>query len=361
MTDHRENLVEQLNERSRDLFRVIVETYLETGEPLGSRTLSQISELSLSPASIRNVMADLEQFGLLEAPHTSAGRLPTQLGLRLFVDGLLEVGDLSAAERNEIETQVKASGQEVEDVLTQATSMLSGLSRCASLVVTDKTESELKHIEFVPTSPGKALVVMVSESGQVENRLISVPTGMPPSALTEATNYLNARLRGITLDEARQQISMELDEQRAELDDLTAKIVEAGLAVWSGDQHAPGSMQGLPHTQQLIVRGRANLLEDVSATEDLERVRKLFDDLETKEDLIQLLELARTGDGVRIFIGSENKLFSLSGSSLIVAPYMNTRQKIVGVIGVIGPTRINYARVIPMVDYTAKMVGEILK
>jgi heat-inducible transcriptional repressor len=351
-------LVGELDERSRLLFRQIVETYLETGEPVGSRFLAQRSHLALSPATIRNTMSDLEQMGLLVAPHTSAGRLPTQQGLRLFVDGLLEVGDLSQPERSDIERRLAGSGQDLEEVLTQATSLLSGLSHCAGLVLAPKTDQALKHIEFVSMSPGKALVIIVPETGAVENRIIAVPLGLPPSALTEAGNFLNARLRGRTLDEARDGILAEVGQKRAALDALAAKVVEAGLATWSGA--ASPNDPGEPESQ-LIVRGQAHLLKDVSAETDLERIRLLFEDLESKKDVIRLLDLAKEGEGVHIFIGAETNLFSLSGSSLIAAPYLNTRGKVVGVLGIIGPTRLNYARVIPMVDYTAKVVSRLLR
>jgi len=340
-----------LGERPREVFRHLVEAFLSSGEPVGSRTLSQRLPLTLSPASIRNVMADLEHMGLLYAPHTSAGRAPTEKGLRLFVDGLLEVGDLAPDERISIEARMQGSGRGIEDVLTQATMLLSGLSNCAGLVVSTKQDSLLKHIEFTAVTPTKALVVMVSEDGQVENRIIDTPIGLPASALVEASNYLNARLRGRTLDAARSEILEELIGERAELDTLTAKIVAEGLATLStgGDSR---------HT--LIVRGTSHLLDTVEAQTDIERVRTLFEDIERKNDLIQLLELAKQGDGVRIFIGSENRLFSLSGSSIVAAPYANSQGKIVGVIGVLGPTRLNYGRIIPMVDHTAKVVGRLL-
>lgn len=347
------NAVQALSERSREIFRGVVEAYLETGEPVGSRTLSQRLSLSLSSASIRNVMADLEQMGLLVAPHTSAGRMPTEAGLRMFVDGLLEIGDLAEEERQAIEGRLAASGRSLDEALQDASQLLSGLSRCAGLVFAPKLDVPLKHIEFVSLGPNKALVILVTEDGAVENRVIGMPGGLTPSALQEATNYLNARLRGRTLDEARATISSELEARRTELDQIAARVVEAGLATWSGDKN-----EGRSGT--LIVRGHSNLLENVHAAEDLERLRMLFDDLEGKINLVQLLDLAREAEGVRIFIGSENKLFSLSGSSLIVAPYMNPRQKIVGAIGVIGPTRLNYARIIPMVDYTAKVMGRLL-
>src|SRR5438034_1528696 len=343
----------QLNERSREIFRQIVESYLTTGEPLGSRNLSRLITTPLSPASVRNVMADLEQLGLIFAPHTSAGRLPTELGLRFFVDALMQIGDLTEEDRRSIEAQVAASGQgrSLEAVLTEASVLLSGLTHAAGVVLTAKSNIRLKHIEFVRLEPGRALVVLVAEDGQVENRILSLPPGLPSSALTEATNFLNARIRNRTLAEAKAELERGLEAGKAELDQLTQKIVAAGLASWSG---------GESEERKLIVRGHANLLEDLKALADLERVRLLFDDLETKRDVIDLLGRAEQADGVRIFIGSENKLFSLSGSSTIIAPYRDGAGRIVGVIGVIGPTRLNYARIIPMVDYTAKVVSKVL-
>jgi heat-inducible transcriptional repressor len=344
-----------LGERPREVFRHLVEAFLASGEPVGSRTLSQRLPIALSPASIRNVMADLEALGLLYAPHTSAGRVPTERGLRLFVDGLLEIGELAPDERAAIEARISGSGRGLEDVLTQATTMLSGLSRCAGLLVAAKQDAALKHIEFVNAAPGKALVVMVSDDGQVENRLIDTPPGLPASALSEASNYLNARLRGRTLEAARAEIVTALESERAELDTLTAKFVAEGLATLA----TPAASRNADE-KVLIVRGTSHLLDSVEAQVDLERVRTLFDDIERKNDLIRLLELAREGDGVRIFIGAENRLFSLSGSSIVAAPYANAQGKIVGVIAVLGPTRLNYGRIIPMVDHTAKVIGRLL-
>lgn len=342
----------KLSDRSRTILRQIVETYLTTGEPVGSRNLSRVLPMTLSPASIRNVMSDLEQLGLIAAPHTSAGRLPTQLGLRLFVDGLLQIGNLTSEERRKIEAQIVTKRQQsIDDVLSEASEMISGLSHCAGVVLAEQQVACLKHIEFVPLEPGKALVVLVGEDQVVENRIIALPQGLPPSALVEAANYLNTHIRGFTIAEARARIEKELRSSRAELDDLTQKVIQAGLAEWSG---------AFDDRQSLIVRGQSNLLKDVTAQDDLERIRQLFDDLEQKRDLVQLLGLSENADGVRIFIGSENKLFSLSGSSLIVAPFHDDKRKIVGVLGVIGPTRINYARIIPMVDYTAKLVSRLL-
>jgi heat-inducible transcriptional repressor len=343
----------QLNERSREIFRQIVESYLATGEPVGSRNLARIIPMTLSPASVRNVMADLEHAGLVYAPHTSAGRLPTERGLRFFVDALMQVGDVTESDRKAIEAQVAAvgTGKSVESVLNDASGMLSGLTRAAGVVLTVKSNTRLKHIEFVRLEPERALVVLVSEDGQVENRILSLPPGLPTSALSEATNFLNARIRGRTLPEARAELARALEASQAELDQLTQRIVAAGLASWSG---------GASEERKLIVRGQANLLDDLHALEDLERVRLLFDDLEEKRAVADLLGRAENAEGMRIFIGSENKLVSLSGSSTIVSPYRDAQGRIVGVLGVIGPTRLNYARIIPMVDYTAKVVSKVL-
>ena len=342
--------VVELNERSREIFRRIVEAYVETGEPVGSRTLSRSLRLALSPATIRNVMADLQEAGLLYAPHTSAGRLPTEAGLRLFVDGLLEIGGLTEEERTDIDVKCSATGRSVEEALAEATSMLSGLADCAGLVLAPKSETPLKHIEFVGLTDGRALVVMVGENGVVENRLIEVPVGIPPSALVEARNFLSARLVGRTLTEARAEIAAELKEHRVQLDQLTTEVVETGLATWAGE-----SQSGY-----LIVRGQAKLLENITAIEDLEQIRALFQALETKETMARLLELAHDAEGVQIFIGADNALFALAGFSMVVAPFANSSEKIVGAIGVIGPTRINYARIIPMVDYTAKVISRVI-
>jgi heat-inducible transcriptional repressor len=341
----------QLNERSREIFRQIVDSYLATGEPLGSRNLSRMIQTPLSAASVRNVMADLEHLGLIYAPHTSAGRLPTELGLRFFVDALLQIGDVNEADRKQIEAQVAGGGKSVDKVLNEATGLLSGLTRAAGVVMASKVNPRLKHIEFLRLEPERALVVMVGEDGQVENRIVPLPLGLPPSALTEAANFLNAHIRGKTLAEAKTELERSQAKGQAELDQLTQKVVSAGLASWSGGANAD---------RQLIVRGHAHLLDDLRALEDLERIRLLLDDLETRREVVDLLGRAEQAEAMRIFIGSENKLFSLSGSSTIVSPYRDAQGAIVGVIGVIGPTRLNYARVIPMVDYTAKVVGKLI-
>ncbi|PPC87677.1 MAG: heat-inducible transcriptional repressor HrcA [Hyphomicrobium sp.] len=344
--------LQQLNERSRTILRRIVESYLTTGEPVGSRNLSRALPIALSPASIRNVMSDLEHLGLIISPHTSAGRMPTQLGLRMFVDGLLEVGDITQEERRQIETQIAYQREKsVDQLLTEAGEMMSGLSHCAGVVLAEKQVARLKHIEFVPLEPGKGLVVLVDEDQNVENRIIALPAGLPPSALHEASNYLNTHIRGLTISEARSAIEKSLKQAKAELDTLTQKVIKAGLAEWSGSSD---------ERKSLIVRGQGNLLKDVTAAEDLERIRQLFDDFESQRDIVQLLGASELADGVRIFIGSENKLFSMSGSSLVVAPFRDETRRIVGVLGVIGPTRLNYARIIPMVDYTAKLISRLI-
>ncbi len=345
--------IAELNDRSREIFRQIVESYLITGEPVGSRNLSRILPMTLSPASIRNVMADLETAGLIYAPHTSAGRLPTETGLRFFVDAMMEIGDVTSEERSRIEAQMRAaaSGHTLETALAEASALLSGVSRGAGVVVTSKSNARLRHIEFVRLDPVRALVVLVSEDGSVENRLLDLPPGLPAGALVEAGNFLNARIQGKTLGDIKSEIQTRREEMERELDTLTARLVEAGLATTVGPADS----------RQLIVRGQANLLDDLKAAEDLERIRLLFSDLETQTDVIDLLSRAEGGEGVRIFIGSENKLFSLSGSSMIAAPFRDGSQKIVGVLGVIGPTRLNYARIVPMVDYTAKVISRILE
>ncbi|MEF0940100.1 heat-inducible transcriptional repressor HrcA [Rhizobium sp. BR 362] len=343
-----------LDERSKEIFRRIVEGYLENGEPLGSRNLSRLLPMSLSPASVRNVMSDLEELGLIYSPHISAGRLPTQLGLRFFVDAFMQVGDLSAEDRATIDRQVRGSNrdQPMESVMTEASRMLSGISRGAGLVITSKSDPVLKHVEFIRLEPTKALAVLVGDHDQVENRIIELPAGVTSSQLTEAANFLNAHMTGQTLPELRRQLQTLKESVRQELDILSRELVERGIAVWSGDGD-----DGKP--TQLIVRGRANLLAEVGGAEDLDRLRLLFDDLEKKDSLIEILNLAESGPGVRIFIGSENKLFSLSGSSLIVAPYRDDDDRIVGAVGVIGPTRLNYARIVPMVDYTAQLISRL--
>ncbi len=345
------NLFTEMSERSRAVFQSIVEQYLATGDPVGSRTLTRSLSEKVSAATIRNVMQDLEFMGLLDSPHVSAGRIPTQAGLRMFVDGLLEVPDLDALDRQKIEATVGDNSNDVGVVLDRVGSALSGLTNGASLVLAPKHEAPIKHIEFVSLAVDRALVVLVFENGHVENRVFSPPMGQTPSSMREAANFLNAFAEGRTISELQKRIGIEIKTRRQELDSLARDLVETGFAIWEneGENH-----------ERLIVRGRANLLDDAERAEDLERMKNLFDDLERKRDIAQFLDLADEGEGVRIFIGSENKLFSLSGSSLVVSPYMNSDRKIIGAVGVIGPTRLNYGRIVPIVDYTAQMIGKLI-
>jgi len=344
-------ILDQLNDRSREVFRRVVESYLVNGDPVGSRTLTRDFSEKVSAATIRNVMQDLEYMGLLGSPHISAGRVPTQEGLRMFVDGLLEIGDLDASDRMAIDATLPGNAQDVAGALDRIGAALSGVTHGASLVLAPKHEAPIKHIEFCSLAPDRALVVLVFSDGHVENRIFTPPPGHTPSAMREAANFLNSLVEGKTLSDVQRVIAREITEQRQQIDRLAREMVESGLAVWSGEGDT---------TERLIVRGRANLLDSRAEEEDLERIRILFDDLERKRDLAEFLELAEQGEGVRIFIGSENKLFSLSGSSLVVSPYMNADRKIIGAVGVIGPTRLNYGRIVPIVNYTAQLVGKLI-
>ncbi len=339
-----------LDPRSAAVLREIVEQYVATGEPVGSRTLSRRLPMALSPATIRNVMSDLTDAGLLFAPHTSAGRLPTDRGLRLFVDGLLQTGSLPEEEREAIGRALEARGRSLEDTLAEASTMLAGLAGAAGLVLAPKSDGAVRHIEFVPLGPGRALVILVAADGQVENRVIEIPPGLPPSALTQAANYLNARLSGRSLAELRRVVGADMAEDRTQLDALTTKVVEAGLATWTGEGRGGA----------LIIRGQARLLAEVTGIESLAAIQMLFERLERQETMLRLLELAEASDGVRIFIGAESGLFGGTGVSMVVAPARNGADRIVGAIGVIGPTRINYGRIIPVVDYTARAIGRLL-
>ena len=339
--------ITELTTRARDVFRLVVDAYLETGQPVGSRTLSKLATLNLSPASIRNVMQDLEEYGLLASPHTSAGRLPTEQGLRLFVDGMMQVAEPSAEDRAQIEASLSVGGP-IESALAQATSALSGLSACAGLVLVPKHERVLKQLAFVPLSANQSLVVLVAGDGTVENRVIDIPAGLNPSALVEAGNYISSMLGGLTLSEAMARVRREIEAERIAIDRAAQDLVSRGLAIWSSD----GADRPV-----LIVRGQAKLLDEAALT-DIERVRSLIDDLEDKQSVAELLDQAREAEATRIFIGSENRLFALSGSSVIAAPYRDREGRVVGVLGVIGPTRLNYARVVPMVDFTARSLGQ---
>ncbi len=345
------SLLTEMNDRSREVFRRVVEGYLASGDPVGSRTLARTMTERLSAATIRNVMQDLEILGLLDSPHVSAGRIPTQIGLRMFVDGLLEVGSVSDEDRGRIDADMNAGDRDVPAMLDHIGAALSGITRSASVVLTPKHEAPIRHIEFVNLSTDRTLVVLVFGDGHVENRVFSPPPGQTPSSMREAGNFLNSLAEGKTLSELRRSFAQDISRRRREIDLLAQALVESGLALW--ENHNDGS-------ERLLVRGQSNLIGDSADAGDIERIRTLFDDLERKRDIEKFLELTETGEGVRIFIGSENKLFSLSGSSLVVSPYMNADRKIIGAVGVIGPTRLNYGRIVPIVDYTAQLVGRLV-
>ena len=343
-------LLSEMNDRTREVFRRVVQGYLDSGDPVGSRTLTRTMSEKVSAATVRNVMSDLEFMGLLGSPHTSAGRIPTQQGLRMFVDGLLEVNELETNDRQRIDETMGRNSGNVGGLLDRVGAALSGVTQGASLVLAPKHEAAIKHIEFVPLAADRALVVLVFSDGHVENRVFNPPLGATPSSMREAANFLNALAEGKTLTELGTTIRREIDSRRQEIDVLARQLVDSGLAVWEG--------QGESY-ERLIVRGRSNLIAE-SETEGFERIKTLFDDLERKRDIVEFLQLTEEGEGVRIFIGSENKLFSLSGSSLVVSPYMNADRKIIGAVGVIGPTRLNYGRIVPIVDYTAQLVGKLI-
>jgi len=352
MSDPRDTakLLAEMNDRSREVFRRVVESYLETGGPVGSRTLTRGLSEKVSAATVRNVMQDLEFLGLVDSPHVSAGRVPTNLGLRVFVDSLLEVSPLDEGDRAKLDQTMGSNERDMGTMLEQIGGALSGVTQGASLVLSPKHEAAIKHIDFVSLSADRALVILVFTDGHVENRIFTPPRGMTPSAMREAANYLNSMTEGASVTQLLARFRRELAQNRREIDTLAQTLVEQGLAVWENE--------GEPQ-ERLIVRGRSNLLDDASA-EDFDRIRTLFDDLERKRDITEFLELTEQGDGVRIFIGAENRLFSLTGSTLVVSPYMNTDRKIIGAVGVIGPKRLNYGRIVPIVDYTEQLVGRLL-
>ncbi|WP_438996552.1 heat-inducible transcriptional repressor HrcA [Candidatus Puniceispirillum sp.] len=345
--------IKGLTPRALDIFHTLVSAYLDGGQPVGSRTLAKLSPYDLSPASIRNNMSDLEEAGLLFSPHISAGRIPTQSGLRLFVDGLMEYDvNLAEDEQSSIDGECAARGISVSELLEKTSKTLSGLSKCASLVLSPSSDAGLQHFEFVPIGDNRALAVLVRADGQVENRLIDLPVGVPASLLTRANNYMNAKLEGHNMAAAMQMIRSEIAANKAEIDVLTAALVEQGLGLWSDGKGDEGAA--------LILRGHSILLEDVQAGDDLAEIRSLFDALEARENALRLLDATKQGDGVQIFIGAENNLFSNTGCSMVIAPYHNASRSIIGAIGVIGPRHMNYAKIIPMVDYTSRAIARVL-
>ena len=347
----RASLLDEMNDRTREVFRRVVESYLSSGDPIGSRTLTRSMTERLSAATIRNVMQDLEYLGLLNSPHVSAGRIPTHLGLRLFVDGLMELGAVAADDRAKIEAAAGEGDSDVTSLLDHVSATLSGITGSASVVLAPKQESEIRHIEFVSLSPDRAMVVLVFADGNVENRVFTPPPGQTPASMREAANFLSAIADGRRLSDLARSIAKDISDRRQEIDSLARALVESGIAFWANNGE---------RNERLIVRGQSNLLADGAESANLDRIRTLFDDLERKRDIADFLELTESGEGVRIFIGAENKLFSLSGSTLVVSPYMNADRKIIGAIGVIGPTRLNYGRIVPIVDYTAQLVGRMV-
>lgn len=342
-------MITELNERSREIFRYIVSSYLDSGVPVGSRTISKSLDLNLSPASIRNVMADLEDMGLLSSPHTSAGRMPTETGLRLYIDGLMEVGSLSQDERKKIEAECGVKGISMQEMVGNATNLLSNLSSCASLVVAPRVEKPVKQMQFVLLEPGKALTILVMQNGMVENRLMEIPRDVTESMLKQASNYLNSKLTGKTLDSVQKDIESEIQNNKTKLDTITASLVAKGIAI-------PKSQ----NDGHIIIRGQSRLLEDVKAIEDLERARALLGYLEEQKNMLNIIDSVDGAQGVQIFLGTENQIFDQSGWSLVLSPYKNASEKIVGAIGVIGPTRLNYDRIIPMVDYTSQVIARLI-
>ena len=347
----KEEILEILDQRNTEIFSRLVESYLYSGSPVGSRAISRNLSTKISPATVRNVMQDLERLGLLESPHISAGRIPTLMGLRLFVDEFLEIGEIEPEDKKQFSRIGSTEDENLNNSLDRIGSLLSRLTQSASLVLMPKKESTIKHVQFLNLTNESALVVLVMADGTVENRVFSTPMGLTSSTLTEAANYVNSVLDGKSITEIKGLISKDILKQKSKLDELTTELVERGLAFWD----KPGDQQ-----ERLIVRGRSNLLENDEGTVDFEQVRHLFDDLERKKEISNILELIEEGQGVKIFIGSENKLFSLSGSTLVAAPYINSEGNIVGALGVIGPTRLNYGRIVPIVDYTAQLVGKLI-
>lgn len=345
-------MITDLNDRAQAILRYVVDTYMATGEPVGSRTIARHLENTLSPATIRNVMSDLETGGLLYAPHTSAGRLPTAQGLRLYIDGLMEIGNLTAADRSTIETQCVTAGSSMNMVFERATSMLSGLSSAASLIIAPKTNKPLRHMQFVRLDSGKVLIVMVMQDNTVENRVMEVPPAVNDYALTTASNYINSHIFGKTLTTAEQDIRRDMADNKEQLDRITADLVERGLSMAPTKDDTNGN---------IIIRGQSHLLEDVKAIEDLERARQLLASLEEQETMMRLLGAAHQADGVQIYIGTKNTMFDHSGWSMVISPYKTPDNQIIGAIGVIGPTRLNYKRIIPLVDYTSRVMTRILE
>jgi len=344
------NLYVELSERSKKILKSVVETYLETGEPAGSETILKKVGIDLSASSIRTILANLQKDGLLYAPHTSAGRLPTDKGMRFFVDGLLEFGRLSKSEQENIKNQCQSKGSSFQEVLNEASKTISGLSNCAGIVVAPKFQNKIKHIEFIKLNSNKIMSIIASENGLVENRILDSKTNYNDNTLKQASNYLNSKFVGKTIDQIKLMISEEIKNSKNQLDSIATKLVKEGI------------IEIVPNleTPYIFLHGQSSLLGEEVISKDLDQIRNLFDDIENKSNFLNVIENTRKGQGVQIFIGSQNFLFKHSGLSMVMAPYKNKEQKIIGAIGVVGPTRLNYAKIVPLVDYTSKVVGRIL-
>ena len=344
-------LNEDLDDKKKIVLNQIIDSYLIDGAPVGSKTLSNKSEEMASSSSLRNIMSQLEVMGLIYSPHVSSGRLPTEKGLRLYVDNLLAFQTIYNENDNLFLKDLNNAGQRgPKELLSEASASLSGMSSHAGIVVVPKTEKDLKHIEFVRLSKEKALVVLIDSIGSVENRIITIDEGTPDMTFEMAGNYLNSKINGQNIDELRTKINLDIKKRKNEIDSLAAGLISKGLAIWAND-HSDSS---------LIIHGHDKLLDDVQAIEDLEKIKSLFSTLGNQELSIQLLEDIASASGVKIFIGSENRLFEGTGCSLIIAPIQTYEQKVFGALGVIGPKRMNYSKIISMVDYTSQIVSKLL-
>ena len=334
-----------MDRRAQTLLKTLIERYIADGQPVGSRTLSKYSGLELSPATIRNVMADLEDLGLIVSPHTSAGRVPTPKGYRLFVDTLLTVQPLQYDQTERIQGQLR--GDEPQRVLAQAASLLSNLSHFAGVVLTPRRSSLFRQVEFMRLSDRRILLIIVTPEGDVQNRILHTERDYTPSQLVEAANFINAHFAGLALESIRERLRGELASLRDDITVLMQRAIEASGKALTEE------------SEPVVISGERNLLGIADLSDNMERLRRLFDMFDQRSGLLQLLDASSHAHGVQIFIGGESKLVPMDQMSVVVAPY-EVDGKIVGTLGVIGPTRMAYERVIPIVDITAKLVSTAL-
>jgi heat-inducible transcriptional repressor len=334
-----------LSERAQLLLKTLVERYITEGQPVGSRALSKYSGLDLSPASIRNVMADLEEMGFIASPHTSAGRVPTARGYRFFVDTLLTIKPLDMIQINQLEGQLHS--ENTQKLVTSASHILSDLTRFAGVVMTPRRSSGFRHIEFIRLSEKRVLLILVTPEGDVQNRVIVTERSYSPSELIEAGNLLNQNYAGLTFEEVKKRIHEELKKLREDMTELMAAALEAG------------SQAVTESAEEVVISGESNLLGVHDLSSNMASLRRLFDLFERKTGLLQLLDISSRAQGVQIFIGGESGLVPLDECSVVTAPYEVDGQ-VVGTVGVIGPTRMAYERVIPIVDITAKLLSSAL-